>query len=234
VKDEEFKQAQRLWSRFAGLALGHPAVQALVTASQQRRLAPVDVLVNETEEDGTVFLVVSGILRTVRYTANGHEVWLADVKPGDLAGDMAALTGGRRTSTVIAKSACTVLAISQDAFLGIGNRHADFAIAIARMLALRLQTTSTHLAELVSLPVSTRLHGELASMGTSTHLDRESFEITAPPKVLALSQRIHATREATSRALSELEARGLLTRSKLSWTVIVPAGALAVSPGARK
>jgi len=222
VKDDKLKQARRWWSEFAGLPFGHAAVEALVAVSQSRSLATAEVLVNEADEDGTVFLVVSGALRTVRHTRNGHEVWYADVNPGELTGDMAALTGGRRTSSVVAKSAASVLAVKRDAFLAVANRHADFAVAIARMLAFRLQTTSKHLAELVALPLSTRLHGELAAMGAPDPGDKEVFKIQSPPKVMALSQRIRATREATSRALGDLELRGLLRRGKATWTIVVP------------
>ncbi len=222
VKDDKFRHAKRWWSEFAHLPLDHAAIEALAASSQPMGLAPGEVLVSEGDDDETVFLVASGTLRTVRHTGNGHEIWYADVRPGDLTGDMAALTGGARTSTVVAKSASNVFAIKRDAFLGIAHRHADFAVAIARMLAFRLQTTSNHLAQLVSLPVSTRLHGELAGLATPIPHDEEAFNIEPPPKVLALSQRIHATREATSRALSDLEQRGMLIRGKTAWTVIVP------------
>jgi CRP/FNR family cyclic AMP-dependent transcriptional regulator len=222
LTDDRQRQAKRWWSEFAQLPASHAAVSALAAASQARSLSSGEVLVSEGDEDETVFLLASGGLRTVRHTGNGHEVWYADVKPGDLTGDMAALTGGARTSTVVARIASHVFAIKRDAFLGVANRHADFAVAIARMLAFRLQTTSKHLAELVALPVSTRLHGELAGLGAPSPDDREVFRIEPPPKVMALSQRIHATREATSRALGDLEQRGVLKRGKNVWTVIVP------------
>lgn len=226
MKEEDHKQALRLWAQFAALAPSHRAVESLAAASQRRRLAAADVLVSEAEEDGTVFLVATGTLRTVRYTASGHEVWYADVKVGDVVGDMAALIGGRRTSSVVAKTACTLLAIEPATFLEVARQHADFAIAIARMLAHRLQVTSAHLAGLATLSVSSRVHGELISLGTPAPGDAEAYELATPPKVQALSDRIHATREATSRALSDLEARGLLTRRRSKWTIILPNGEL--------
>jgi CRP/FNR family cyclic AMP-dependent transcriptional regulator len=233
VKDDRLRQALRWWSDFASLPPGHPAIAALAAASQMRTLDADEVLVNEGDDDGTVFLVVSGLLRTVRHTRNGHEVWYADVEPGDLTGDMAALTGARRTSSVVATNAVSVFAIDQDAFLAVAGTHADFALALAKMLAHRLQRTSKHLAELVALPVSTRLHGELAAMGTPVRGDDEVFEITSPPKVMALSQRIHATREATSRALADLQKRGLLKRTRTLWRVIVPVESRMLSTEAR-
>lgn len=222
MKSDTLREARRWWSEFPGLTHDHVAVETLVAAGSARQLAPAEALVSEADKDATVFLVVSGSLRIVRHTRNGHEVWYADVKPGDLVGDMAALIGGRRPSSVIANGACSVLAIKQAAFLAVAHEHANFAVAMARMLASRLEATSKHLAAVVSLPVSTRLHGELAELGAQRLEDTEVFEIQPAPKVTALSHRIHATREATSRAFGELQQRGLLRRGKSSWTVIVP------------
>lgn len=223
MKTDARKLATQWWSKFSGLPASHTAVVALSQGSQLRHLSVDEVLVKEGDEDATVFLIASGVLGTMRYTANGHDIWYADLMPGDLTGEMAALIGVRRTSSVVAKAACTVLAVDKTLFLGIANTHAHFAMAVARMLSVRLQATSKHLADVVSLPVSTRLHGELAALGTPTTGDGEVFEIRPPPKITELSQRTRTTRETTSRALGDLEQRGFLKRSRTAWTIIVPA-----------
>lgn len=222
LKDERRRLAQHLWAQFAGLDPAHPAVAQLAAASMSRRAGRGEVIVAEGDADDAVYLVAEGALRTVRFTQNGHEVWYADVGPGELTGDMAALTGSRRTSTVVAKSIAMLFALERDEFLAVAGRFPEFTLAIARMLARRLQATSTQLAELAALPVSSRVHGELATIGAPARGDCEVFEIAPPPTVLALSQRIHATREATSRALTVLEDRGFLVRTRRRWQVIVP------------
>jgi len=222
VKEERVRLVQRLWSQFAGLPPAHPAILSLALASQARRLERDEVLVVEGAEDGTVYLVGSGLLRTVRSTPQGHDIWYADLGPGDITGDMAALTGSPRTSSVVARSASTVFAIDRDAFLAVAGACPEFTLSIARMLARRLHATSNDLAELASLPVSSRLHGELAAMGVAVPGDSEAFDIVPPPSVRALALRIHATREATSRAVGVLERRGVLTRSRGRWRVILP------------
>lgn len=221
TKFEHLEEAARWWSVFARLPTAHPAIRALAEASQPSAIEAGETLVNEGDDDGAVFLVVSGVLRTVRHTRNGHEVWLADVEPGDITGDMAALTDKPRTSTVVAKAAVSTFIVPRDTFLAIANAHAEFALAVARMLAARLLMTSNHLAAHVTLPVTTRIHGELAMIGTPT-ADREIFEIRPAPTVTALSARVHATREATSRALGDLEQRGLLKRARGNWKIVVP------------
>lgn len=222
LRDDRSRLAHRLWSQFAGLDPAHVAVVKLAAASQARRVGRGEVVVAEGEMDDAVYLVAEGTLRTVRFTQNGHEVWYADVGPGELTGDMAALTGSRRTSSVVAKSIATLFAVEREDFLAVASQHPQFTLAVARMLARRLHATSTQLAELAALPVSSRVHGELAAMGTPARSDSEVFEIEPPPTVLALSQRIHATREATSRAVTVLEERGFLVRARRRWQVIVP------------
>lgn len=220
--EEKIRLVQKLWSLFAGLSSKHPAILMLAVASQSRRINRGETVVKEGDPGEAVYLVASGLLRAVRYTQNGHEVWYADIGPGELTGDMAALTGSRRTSSVVAKSASTVFIIERDAFLAVAKQHPDFTLAIARMLADRLQATSTRLAELAALPVTSRVHGELAAMGKPMSEDVEVFDIVPPPTVMALSQRVHATREATSRAVTVLEERGFLIRTRTRWQVIVP------------
>jgi CRP-like cAMP-binding protein len=218
--------AAHWWSLFTCLSSEHAAIQALSRASQMRQLDNGAALVKEGDEDDAVFIVASGGLKTVRHTDNGHEVWYSDVRPGDVIGEITALTGAARTSSIIARQATSVFAVDRQTFLQIATAYPEFALAIARLLARRLQMTSQRMADLVALSVANRLHSELARIGEPSATDREAFLIESPPTVSALGQRIHATREATSRALKELEDRGLVERIPRGWMVVVPGGAL--------
>jgi CRP-like cAMP-binding protein len=114
------------------------------------------------------------------------------------------------------------MGVHRDAFLSTAAQHAELAVALARLLARRLGATSTQVADLVALSVPHRLLGELMRLGAQTSDDSELFFIPTPPTVSALGQRIHATREATSRALGELETRGLVRRVDDGWMVLIP------------
>lgn len=223
MRDEDrIRLARQGWASFSGLLPAHAAIEELARASQLKRLAPGATLLTEAAEDTKVFLVASGTLRAVRHTDGGHEIWYADVRPGEVIGEIAVLTKGRRTSSVVAKEEAQVFAVEGADFLA-AMRHADFATAVACMLADRLQTTSKRMADRVALSVPNRLHRELALLGTQSKTDPEIFHVS-PQVVVELAQRIHATREATSRALTELENRNLLKREDDVWTVVVPGG----------
>jgi CRP-like cAMP-binding protein len=217
--------ANQWWARFVGLSPDHAAIQALSRASQTRQLEAGATLLEEGDEDDAVFIVASGALKTIRLTDNGHEIWYSDVSPGDVIGEIAALVGAVRTSSVVAKQATMVFAVEREAFLRIATAHPEIALAVARLLARRLKATSQQMADLVALSLNNRLHSELARIGAPSATDREVFLIETPPTVSALAQRIHATREATSRAFKELEDQGLVRRLSHSWMVVVPGGA---------
>jgi CRP-like cAMP-binding protein len=209
-----------VWAKFTGLISGHPAVRSLARASRPKRLRPSAVLVEEMDEDTDVFLVGSGELRTIRRLDDGQEVWLADAKAGELIGEIAALTGQMRTSTVIAATDVQVFAIDRTAFLSIASEHGEVALAIARLLARRLVQTSGHMTDLFGRTVAFRVHRELVRLGSPSKVPGELVRLAAPPTITDLRQRVHASREATSRAMSDLKERGLVVRKDGLWVVM--------------
>lgn len=212
----------RAWAAFIGLPETHTAISALADATQVRQLRAGEILLHEADEDAGVFLIAAGTLRTVRHTGEGQEVWFTDAKRGELIGEIAALTGQPRTSNVTAQDAVIVYGVEQAAFMQIAQSHGEVGLAVARLLAHRLVKTSTQVADLAALTVQNRLHRELVRLATPGDGGGNLVHVSAPPSVTELGQRIHATREATSRALRDLEARGLVARSGDTWMLLVP------------
>jgi CRP/FNR family cyclic AMP-dependent transcriptional regulator len=209
-----------VWAKFTELTSGHPAVRSLANSSRPKRLRPGAVLVEEMDEDTDVFLVGSGELRTIRRLDDGQEVWLADAKAGELIGELAALTGQMRTSTVVAATDVQVFAIERAAFVSVAGEHGEVGLAIARLLARRLVQTSGHMADLFGRTVAYRVHRELVRLGAPSQVPGELVRLAAPPTITDLRQRVHASREATSRAMSELRERGLVVKKDGLWIVM--------------
>lgn len=210
------------WVKFTGLAARHPAITALMRVSQIRRLERGALLVTEGQPDASVYLLLSGSLRTLRYLSNGQEVWLTDAAPGELIGEMAALTGEARTSSVIARSAAILVAVDQAAFISVGSEHGAVTLAVSRLLARRLANTSRQMTDIIALTVVGRLRRELLRLGRPSDRKGELVRIDKPPSVSALAQRIHTNRETASRALSEIEERGWMLREGDTWIIPMP------------
>jgi len=210
------------WATFCDLPIDHPATVSLTKASHLKSYSTSETIIHQGEPDTALYLIVSGILRAVKYSQNGHEIWLSNMGVGELVGELGCLTSSNRTSTVLVEEDATVLVISSSQFLLSMTQYADLAVAVSRLLARRLSRTSDQLTELTALPVSTRLHQELLRVGIPDPQDSEILTIASPPTISELAKRIHTSRETASRAFGSLEHRGLLKRSKGEVQVINP------------
>lgn len=210
------------WARFCDIPLHHPACQALAEASQLRSIAAGETLIKQGDRAGPVYLVLSGHLRAVKYSENGHKIWLSDIGKGGLVGEVDALTKRGRSSFVDAYSDSQLLGITQQVFDDLSLVYAEISRAVSRMLAHRLADTSNQLTELTTLSVRHRLHSELKRLGERDPDNYELLNIPTMPAVIALAERIHTSRESASRALSELERLGIVQRVEEGAIVIDP------------
>jgi ATP-binding cassette subfamily B protein len=82
-----------------------------------------DVIVREGEEGDALFVVVSGRVRVVQRLESGRELVLASLSPGEVIGETALLSGGKRTATVRASGDASVLRLGRDRFEALRKTH---------------------------------------------------------------------------------------------------------------
>lgn len=210
------------WADFVGISATNPLAKALAEASTALDLSPDDRLVLDRDPAGPVFLLVRGVLKVVKQSQNGHEIWLADFEGPAIVGELSALLGAPRTSDVIADSAVTVLSVPRLVFAEAAMTNAKLAHALNIELARRVRDTSEKLAELYSVSVMGRLHFELVRIGVQDAADDEVHHIAGSINVSDIAARIHATRESTSRALSRLKQIGIVSAENGGMKVIAP------------
>lgn len=212
--------ARDAWLQCLGSEISSKVIDRVVDASSRVRLGARETLVDQKDEGGNVFLLTSGCLKAVRYSERGHEIWLSEFNPGDLVGEIASLTNRQRSSALVAMEKSELLAIPEKDFRSLMKTQADFASSIARIVAQRLVDTSKRLAELMVDPVVMRLYSELIRLGSPIDGDEERLALPKGYSITRIGDRIHATREATSRALSTLEDRGMALRTADSIIIV--------------
>ena len=210
------------WAVFAGTNEDAVEQSGLVSGSRIRKIEPGTLLIEQGDEGGSVFLVLSGSLKAVWYTQNGHEIWLSDISRGEIVGEFSALSEGPRSSSVVSNEYTELVEIPIARFRAALDASNSLTRKIATNLAIRIQATSKQVIALVGLPLAARLHAELQRIGNREHSDSESVIVNEPPTVSQLAEKIHASREATSRAFSILQKRGLVYRENDRLQVIVP------------
>jgi NTE family protein/lysophospholipid hydrolase len=115
-------------------------VSALEELETRLELVPLysgEVVMREGEPGSDMFVVVSGRLRVVTTGANGAEVILAELGPGETVGEMAVISGEPRSATVYAIRDSQLARLSTAQFEHLLERHpkSTFQIVTGRLVA---------------------------------------------------------------------------------------------------
>ncbi len=125
-------QIQRLMSAIPMFArLDHAQREELLSLFKPRFAAPGERLIRAGDEGDGAFFISSG---AVEVAVDGERIPLG---PGDLFGEMALLTGGRRTADVTAVDYCELLMIEKREFLRFAERCPELGAEIDQVAASR-------------------------------------------------------------------------------------------------
>lgn len=82
-----------------------------------------DVILREGEPGKSLYMLASGMVRAFRKDPGGRQVKLADLREGAFFGEVSILTGGPRTATVAALTACELLELDRPTLDSIRKAH---------------------------------------------------------------------------------------------------------------
>lgn len=193
--------AQRLW-----------ASATLATARSGR------TLVSLGSSSDAVYVVVEGRVQVTLYSLAGREVILRSLDEGAIFGELAAIDGQPRSATIVALSDCTLASIDAVAFRQAVTATPEAALWLARRLTAQVRDLTERVFELNALKVSSRLHCELL------RLSGAGGAIEPAPTHADLAARIGTHREAVTREIGDLAARGILLQERRRITILDPAG----------
>ena len=189
--------------------MGCPSASALAlhAAGRVRDHASGRVLIRQGDPAAATWLILDGTVRCEVVSPDGRPSIVATHQPGDMIGAF-----GQRepvaVGSMITAMPARLLALSQGAIEGIALGDPAFGLAIARVFARQAEQLLHRLAARLSLTAPGRINArllELAGGGTV---------IEPAPVVAALAVSVQTTRETASRAISNLERRGIVRRER--------------------
>ncbi len=128
-------------------------LESLAGSVRQRSLKPGEVLIEEGEDGGSLFLLSEGLLEVLKTGAAGLER-VGIVEPGQVVGEMSLLTGEPRSATVRAMAECVVQEVEADSLRSLLVERPAIAEGLSRVAARRStettkppQTAEEHRAE---------------------------------------------------------------------------------------
>lgn len=179
-----------------------------------------EFLVRPGSQPPGVFYVESGLVKAYDITKYGEENLLILRRDGELLGLTWALTHQDRDVIYTALTPTTVWLVSRDRFLAHLQEHPEAAVPVVSLLADMYRLHGERIITLEYRTVRERLASFL--LGIAERFGAQTSDgvlLQAPLRHQDIASSISATRETTSRTLSELEHKGILA-TKQSHLVI--------------
>lgn len=195
----------------------HFLLQALAPA-ELAQLAQLAVL-TQAQADQTIFqrgdagdslmAVVRGRVKICSQSAEGKELILNIIKPGEMFGEIALLDGEPRTADAVALERCDLLTLSRASFLPFIERHPEVALRMMAVLCRRLRKTSAQFEDSLFLEVPARLARALLNLAEAFGQPaRQGVHIDLKLSQQQLGAIVGVTRESINKHLGEWQRQG--------------------------
>jgi CRP/FNR family cyclic AMP-dependent transcriptional regulator len=183
-----------------------------------------EVIIGEDAHTTEVYVILNGFVRVLNHTYAGDQAMIAIRTRGDLVGELAALDGKPRTSTVVAASTTLVRVIDAPLLRKYSVDHSPVGDAIARSVVAKLRTATRYRVETGQASVLTRVarvlehladgYGSAVSAGVL-------IDVPLPQRDLA--SLVGASEKGVYRAYDELRRSGVIEVAYRRVTVRDPA-----------
>jgi len=180
----------------------------------------------EGDPGDTCYVIRSGCMRVTRRHSDGRQITLAELREGDIFGELAMFGGETRSATVEAVEATHGIALLAGDLRRTMLSHPEMAVAMLGGLADRIRAANERLSRQTFQTVEGRVASAL--LGQIEALIAESGD--APPREILIratqaqiAQLSGSSRESASRFLAKLERAGVITTGRGKILVHEPA-----------
>src|SRR4051794_40440226 len=155
----------------------------------------------------SLYIILSGRLKVMMSDAEGKEVILTILGPGEFFGEMGLIDDAPRSASVVAIEPCELLSIAKRDFKKSLAENFEMSMAVMRGLVRRLREADRKIGSLALLDVYGRVARLLLDM--SETVEGEKIVTKRLPKQ-DIAKMIGASREMVSRVMKDLQMGGYI------------------------
>ena len=210
-------------------------LDGILSRARSSRFAKDSEVFGQDAEAESFFLLLSGHIRVVRTSPEGHQVIARYITEGELFG--IAIAMGRTTypASAVAAVDCVVLAWPNSAWADLQSRFPAFGASAYRTIGSRLQDTQTQVMEMSTQQVEQRIaHALLRIVSQSGRKTPEGIEIDFPITRQDIAEMTGTTLHTVSRLLSAWEDQGIVRSARQKVMVTDPHALMLVAENRRK
>ena len=172
-----------------------------------RRYRKGSILIQEGDVGDTLFIILSGQVKTYSVDASDKEITYGVFGPGEYFGEMA-LDGGPRSASIVTLQATTCAVVTRARLLAFIAKRPEFALELLAKVIHRLRVTTLNARNLAFIDVYGRLTHCLHELATPQPDGTQRIEERITHQEIA--SRAGCSREMVSRILKDLGNGGYL------------------------
>ncbi|MGH7152298.1 MAG: Crp/Fnr family transcriptional regulator [Acetobacteraceae bacterium] len=199
--DRDAKRAALLTSPLFE-AMKPDELDEVLRLSSERRFPRGASIFQKGDEGSSMMAVLTGRVRVSSVSAEGREVTLNVIKPGQVFGEIALLDGKPRSADCGAIEETTLLVLDRRNFLPFLRRNEGLYLRLLAVLCEKLRQTSTALEDLALFDLPARLARVLLKLATDYgRQGKEGTRIDVKMSQRDLSNLVASTRESVNKQL---------------------------------
>lgn len=165
------------------------------------------------EQSDSIYLVKEGRVKLTRTSAEGREVILDILGPGEIFGELAMVGEGMRTHSAVAVDDAMVCIITRTEFEKLLTSHPEMALRVLKLVGLRRRELEMRLEDLIFQPLANRLVITLLWQARRHGIKEDGGSVSMRLTQKDLAHLIGASREAVAEQLAEFKKADLLKTS---------------------
>ena len=174
------------------------------------------ILMHEGELPDAMYVVIDGRVKIYVSDAEGRELVLDNLSPGEFFGELALIDGSPRSATVVTTTETTISRILKTDFDRCIEASPRIAINLLKTLSKRIRVLNDSIKDLALLDV----YGRVARTILRLAHERNGVMITDPITQQELANMVGASREMVSRVIKTLKSDGYISISGKQITIL--------------
>jgi CRP-like cAMP-binding protein len=196
--------------------------EALLQIGRRRTWTQDEVMVRDGARVDSAIVLLAGLAKIHKSTADGTDIMLGLSGAGDLLGEMSAVREAVRSATVTALQPVEAIVASVPDFRFFLSQHPRAALALLDLTLSRLYVADARRLEFGSSESLARVTSRIVELAErfGRRLDSGQIEVAMPFSQEELASWSASSRESTARALRTLRQLGLIETHRLRLTVL--------------
>jgi CRP-like cAMP-binding protein len=187
----------------------------LLKFARLQRYAAGQTLFQKGDDGDSLLGIISGHIRISTLSAEGREVVLNILNPGELFGEIALIDGKERTADASAMDNCEVLVIHRRDFMPFLQQRPELCTRLMVVLCERIRWVSALHEDAMFLSLTQRLAKHLLRLASTYGEETpEGMMIDLKLSQQELGNILGATRESINKQIRAWEEDGILKRSR--------------------